>query len=50
VAQLGAEAQLSHGTLPAIVAGKQRPDLFTAVAIARAGGGSLDSFAAAMLD
>lgn len=49
-AQLGAEAGLSHGTIPAIVAGKQRPDLFTALAIARAAGVSLDSLAAAILD
>lgn len=49
-AQLGAEAGLSHGTLPAIVAGKARPDFLTAYAIARAGGVSLTSLANAFLD
>jgi transcriptional regulator with XRE-family HTH domain len=49
-AQLGAEAGLSHGTIPALIAGKARPDLFSAIAIARAGGVSLDSLAAALLD
>lgn len=50
VAQLGAEAGLSHGTIPAVIAGKQRPDLFTALSVARAGGVSLDSLAGAILD
>jgi transcriptional regulator with XRE-family HTH domain len=48
LAQLGTDAGLSHGTLPAIVAGKSRPDLFTALAIARAGGVSVDSLAAGL--
>ncbi|HEY1301437.1 MAG TPA: helix-turn-helix transcriptional regulator [Stellaceae bacterium] len=48
--QLGAAAGLSHGTVPQIVAGKSRPDLFTACALARAGGVSLASLAAAFLD
>ncbi|MDE2138828.1 MAG: helix-turn-helix domain-containing protein [Gammaproteobacteria bacterium] len=46
--QLGREAGLSHGTVPAIVAGKSRPDLLTAHALARAGGVSLDSLARAL--
>ena len=49
-AQLAAEAALSHGTLPQIIAGKTLPDFFTAYAIARAGGVSLASLAGAFLD
>lgn len=47
MSQLGAEAGLTAAAISAMAAGKSRPDLLSAIAIARAGGVSLDSFAAA---
>lgn len=48
MSQLAIEAGLTPAAVAAMLAGKNRPDLLSAIAIARAGGVSLDSLAAAL--